>query len=99
MRPDGTQVELPDLQTIPSPQETVRFVPDGSALVFLRGARARNFWRLDLPSMTIRQITSIATETDLGDIRSFDVTSDGRRIIFDRLQDNSDIRLIELPAR
>jgi len=99
VRPDGTPVELPDLQAIPAPGGSARFVPDGSALVFLRGARARDFWRLDLPSMQVRQLTNIATETDLGDIGSFDVTSDGRRIIFDRQRDNSDIRLIDLPAR
>jgi hypothetical protein len=30
-------------------------------------------------------------------IRTFDVTLDGKRILFDRVQENSDIVLIELP--
>jgi hypothetical protein len=30
-------------------------------------------------------------------MRTFDVTPDGKRIVFDRLRDNSDIVLIDLP--
>jgi hypothetical protein len=30
-------------------------------------------------------------------MRAFDVTADGKQIVFDRLRDNSDIVMIELP--
>ena len=32
-------------------------------------------------------------------MRSFDVSPDGKRILFDRYRDNSDIVLIDLPPR
>jgi hypothetical protein len=32
-------------------------------------------------------------------MRTFDITPDGRQIVFDRLRENSDIVLIDLPAR
>jgi len=32
-----------------------------------------------------------------GEIRTFDITPDGKQIVFDQLRDNSDIVLIELP--
>jgi hypothetical protein len=32
-------------------------------------------------------------------MRSFDVSSDGKRIVFDRSRDNSDIVLIDVPPR
>ena len=32
-------------------------------------------------------------------MRHFDISPDGKRIIFDRLSDNSDIVLIDLPRR
>ena len=31
-------------------------------------------------------------------MRTFDVTPDGQRIVFDRLRENSDIVLIDLPS-
>jgi Tol biopolymer transport system component len=99
VQPDGTPVALPNLQVAGRTNGSLRFVPGGRGIVILRGGvRARDFWLLDLDSKQVRQLTDIATQTDLGDIESFDVTSDGR-IIFDRIKENSDIRLIELPAR
>jgi Tol biopolymer transport system component len=93
VRPDGSPVEMPDIE-LHARGERFRFVPDGSALVYMQGMRASlDFWLLDPATMESRQLTQLgATYTG----RTFDVTSDGRTIVFDRQRDNSDIVLIEL---
>ena len=62
----------------------------------MQGAlRAQDFWLLDLPTMKTRQLTRL-TQRDA--IQSFDVMPDGKRIVFDRLRDNADIVLIDMPG-
>jgi Tol biopolymer transport system component len=45
--------------------------------------------------MKTRQVARL---TDEGS-RTFDITPDGKRIVFDRVRQNSDIVLIDLPPR
>ncbi|MCA1650164.1 MAG: hypothetical protein LC753_07725, partial [Acidobacteria bacterium] len=92
IRPDGTPVRLPAIQ-LRRDGERVRFAPDGNALVYMQGElRAQNFWRLDLATMRTTQLTDFKQRDTM---RTFDVTPDGKRIIFDRLRDNSDVVLID----
>jgi dipeptidyl aminopeptidase/acylaminoacyl peptidase len=93
IRPDGTPVQLPAIQ-LRRDGERVRFTPDGKALVYMQGdLRAQNFWRLDLATLSTRPLSRFQQRDTM---RTFDVTSDGRHIVFDRLRDNSDIVLIDL---
>jgi Tol biopolymer transport system component/predicted Ser/Thr protein kinase len=93
IRPDGTHVELPEIELYRS-GERVRFLPDGSGLVYLRvDGPAQDFWLLDLATMKSRRLTQLDPTTTM---RSFDITPDGKRIVFDRLSEDSDIVLIEL---
>lgn len=69
------------------------FLPRTNAVVVLRGEIDRkNFWLVDLASGRERQLTDFPPNFLAGD---FDVSPDGRAIIFDREEDNSDIVLIE----
>ena len=91
VRPDGTSVRLPPIQ-LRRDGERIRFAPDGS-LIYMQGElRAQNFWRLDLTTMSTRQLTRLTRRDTM---RTFDVTPDGKQIVFDRLRDNSDIVLID----
>jgi Tol biopolymer transport system component len=91
-RPDGTRVEIAEIQ-VTGPQ-AVRFVPDATGIVYLAGT---NFWHLDLsPGSLPAQWTDL---TEPATVESFDITPDGKHIVFDRLPRNSDIYLIELPAK
>jgi Tol biopolymer transport system component len=93
IRADGTKVELPTIRLRVGGQR-YRFIPNGLALVYAQGPfPAQDFWLLDLATKKSRQLShfsnSAATE-------SFDVTADGKQIVFDRVRENSDIVLIDL---
>jgi Tol biopolymer transport system component len=94
VRPDGTRVDLPTIQ-IRRGGERLRFAPDGQSLVYMTGLQyTQNFWSLDLRTMKTRQLTAL---NNTATMRSFDITADGKEIVFDRLRENSDIVLIQLP--
>jgi Tol biopolymer transport system component len=96
VRPDGTPVALPEV-LMRNEGERYRFLPDGTALVYMQGlAASQDFWLLDLATQRTRQLTRL---NDQGAMRTFDITPDGTRIVFDRLRDNSDIVLIDLERR
>jgi dipeptidyl aminopeptidase/acylaminoacyl peptidase len=91
--PDGNSVDLPDIEVWRG-GERYRFLPDGSALIVMQGRKpTQDFVRLDLETMEQRVLSRFALN---GTMRTFDISPDGQRIVFDRLQDNSDIVLIEL---
>ena len=55
--------------------------------------RRLDFALLDLSTMKARSLTRF---NDRAAMRTFDVTSDGKEIVFDRLRENSDVVLIDL---
>ena len=98
VRPNGDPVSVPSTM-MNSVSGNHRFLPDGSGVVFVRGQlRAPEFWLLDLTTMATRPLTRIG-DASLGDIRFFDLSVDGKHIIYDRVQENSDIVLIKRPMR
>jgi serine/threonine protein kinase/WD40 repeat protein len=91
---DGAAIELPHI-SMRRDGERLRFTPDGKSLIYMQGAtRSQDFWLLNLATMQTRQLTHLTRRDTM---RTFDVMPDGKQILFDRLQDNSDIVLIDLP--
>jgi Tol biopolymer transport system component len=96
VQPDGAPVRLPEIKLFTN-GERVRFLPDGRGLIYMQGSlRSQDFELLDLATMKTRTLTRLDKRDDT---RTFDITADGKQIVFDRLRDNSDIVLIDLPAR
>jgi hypothetical protein len=96
VRPDGTAVELPDISTRSEGQRH-RFLPRGEGLIYMQGTLpAQDFWLLDLATKKSRQLTQFKNPAAM---QTFDIAPDGKHIVFDRLRDNSDIVLIDLPRR
>lgn len=91
--PDGTPVDLPAIR-LRAIGLRYRFLPNGKGLVYMQGQLPwQNFSLFDLASKKDRLLTRL---TDKGDMRTFDITPDGKQIVFDRLRENSDIVLIDL---
>ena len=96
VRPDGTSVALPEIN-VRRLGERVRFSPDGKRLFYMQGLlAAQDFWELDLATMKSRPLTRLENR---GATRTFDITPDGKYIVFDRLRENSDVVLIDLPRK
>jgi Tol biopolymer transport system component len=70
------------------------FLPGGRALVFLRGdIQHKNLWLIDLATRAERQLTDLPPDFD---IRDFDISPDGREVVLERVQERSNVVLLDL---
>jgi Tol biopolymer transport system component len=95
IHPDGTEVRVPEIRTHRD-GERLRFMPDGRSLIFMKASEAtpwQDFWLLNLTNMQTRRLSELR---DRAAMRTFDVTADGKQIIFDRERENSAVVLIDL---
>ena len=73
------------------------FLPGGRRLVLLRGdIQHKNLWLIDLDTGAERQLTNLAAEFD---IRDFDISPDGREVVLERVQEHSDVVMLDLPRQ
>ena len=94
IHPDGSKTDFPAI-IVRRLGERARFVRDGNSLVYMQGlGTSQDFWLLDLATMKSRVLTRLQNR---GAMRTFDITPDGKQIVFDRLRENSDVVLIEVP--
>ena len=93
---DGAPHPLPNL-ILTRGARRLAFLGGDDALVIMKGDIShKEFWVVDLKTGRERQLTNLGREFAIGD---FDVSADGREIIFDRAREESDIVLFDLPAR
>lgn len=94
VRPDGKPVPLPRDSWILPMDERYRFLPGGQGLVVATGDfKTLQFFLLDLETFQERPLSNLKPGFTM---RSFDVSPDGKYILFDRIADSSDIVLIEI---
>ncbi len=78
-----------------NPEHSIdRFLPDGTGIVYLERIPSLNFSFFDIATRTSRPLTRLSNQ---GALRTFDITPDGKYIVFDRSRQNSNIVLIDLP--
>jgi len=98
IRPDGTAIEIPPIR-IRVNTEHYRFVPGTRQLIYVptpSQVDPEHLWMMNLDSMITRRISTFDLRASN---RTFDITPDGKQVVFDQLRDNSDLVLIDLPER
>ncbi|MGA2427764.1 MAG: DNA-binding protein [Candidatus Acidiferrum sp.] len=91
---DAAAHSLPAL-TLTRGARHLAFFPGGRELVLLRGEiRHKNLWLINLQTGAERQLTNLAPDFDIQD---FDISPDGREVVLERVQEHSDVMLLDLP--
>jgi tricorn protease-like protein len=63
----------------------------------LRGdIQHQDLWLIDLETGAERQLTHLAPDFN---IRDFDISPDGRDVVIERVQEHSNVALLDLPQR
>jgi Tol biopolymer transport system component len=71
------------------------FLEGGRTVVFLQGdMQHRNLWQMDLQTGSERPLTQLPAGFD---IDNFDLSPDGSEIVLERVQERSDVVLLDLP--
>ncbi len=92
--PDGRPHRLPPL-SVDRIGDSYRFIPGSGQLVVKQGGfRRQDFYAFDLSTGRQRRLTTLRPGESL---LRYDVSPDGRRIVFERARENSDLVMIELP--
>jgi Tol biopolymer transport system component len=73
------------------------FLSGERGLVLLRGEiQHKNLYLIDLETAAERQLTNLPADFDVHD---FDISSDGGEVVFERVQERSDVVLMDLPRQ
>jgi Tol biopolymer transport system component/DNA-binding winged helix-turn-helix (wHTH) protein len=90
---DGAVYPLPAL-TLSRGARHLAFLHGGRELVFLRGdIRHKNLWSMDLGTGAERQLTYLPADFD---IRDFDISANGPEVVLERVQEHSEVVLLDL---
>jgi Tol biopolymer transport system component len=92
--PDGLAYSLPRLTTLTRGARHLKFLSGGRGLAFLRGGiEHKDLWVVDPETGAERRLTNLPSDFD---IRDFDISPDGREVVLERVQERSDILLLDL---
>ena len=93
---DGSPHPLPPV-TLSRGARRLRFLPRSKTLVLMRGGiEHKDLWAVDLQTGVERPLTNLPRDFYVQD---FDVSPDGREMVLHRLQEQSDLVLLDLPRR
>ena len=93
---EGAPHPLPPLK-LTRGSRYLAFLPGGRSLVVLRGEiQHKNLELIDLETGAERQLTKLPSDFD---IRDFDISPDGHEVVLERVQERSDVVMLDLPRR
>lgn len=96
MSADGSPHILPAL-ALTRDARHLAFLSGSSTVVFLRGdIQHKNLWLMDLKTGAEHQLTDVPPDFDIQD---FSLSPEGREVVLERVQERSDVVLLELPNR
>ncbi len=91
--PDGSIHALPPISLTRGARHFA-FLPGGRTLIVLRGEiQHKDLWLINLDSGAERQLTNLPSGFD---VRHFDLSPDGHEVVLERVQDRSEIALLDL---
>ncbi len=91
---EGAAYALPPL-TLTRGARHVAFQPGGRSVVLLRGdLQHKNLWLVDVETGFGRQLTNLNPDFHIHD---FDISPDGRQLVLERIEERSDVALVDLP--
>jgi hypothetical protein len=91
---DGAPRPMPNL-ILTRGARRLAFLDDNTLVIMKGDISHKDFWSVDLTTGRERQLTRLRRGLAIGD---FDISLDGRAIIFDRTREESDIVLFDLSA-
>lgn len=95
--PEGVAHALPRLTNLTRGARRLKFLTGGRELAFLRGGiEHKDLWLMDLDTGVERQLTSLPDDFDAQD---FDISPNGREVVLERVQEHSDIVLLDLAGQ
>jgi Tol biopolymer transport system component len=90
---DGGTYPLPGLMLSRGARH-LKFLAGGRELAFLRGEiQHKDLWAVDLQTGVERQLTNVPSDFE---IRDYDISPDGREVVLERVQEQSDVVLLDL---
>jgi Tol biopolymer transport system component len=94
--PEAAAHPLPVL-TLTRGARHLAFLSGERALVLLRGEiQHKNLWLVDLQTGAERRLTNLPADFD---VRDFDISPDGSELVFERVQERSNLVLMDLPRQ
>jgi Tol biopolymer transport system component len=91
---DGAPHPIPPL-TLTRGARHIAFLSGGRTLAVLRGEiQHKDLWLIDLDTGAERQLTHLPPELN---IRDFDISPDGKEVVIERVQERSNVVLLDLP--
>jgi hypothetical protein len=103
IRPGGERYPMPELMlsrggalgVTQVGARRLRFLPGDGGLVVLRGdIQHKNLWARELASGRWRELTRFGGDVVIGD---FDVAPDGSAVVLERVEEHSDLVVIDRP--
>jgi Tol biopolymer transport system component len=92
--PKGVPHPLPRLTNLTRGARHLKFLSGGRGLAFLRGTiEHKDLWLMDPETGAERQLTNLPGDFNIGE---FDISPDGREVVLERVEERSDIVLLDL---